>query len=87
MAHIAKRDQFMDKGQCLIIAGNYLFGWNTMTAGGNSGRHTGNIDLRVGCQDIITADEKVGTFARLRSFRFRSVDKTVSKQNPLCLSK
>ena len=52
----------MDKGQCLIIAGNYLFGRNTMTVGGNSGRHTGNIDLRVGCQDIITADEKVGIF-------------------------
>ena len=83
MAHIAKRNQFMDKGQCLIIAGNYLFGRNTMTVGGNSGRHTGNIDLRVGCQDIITANEKAG----LRSFRFRSVDKTVSKQNPLCLSK
>ena len=79
MAHIAKRDQFMDQGQCLIIAGNYLFGWNTMTAGGNSGLHTGNIDLQ--------RTKKSASFARLRSFRFRSVDKTVSKQNPLCLSK
>ena len=68
MAHIAKRDQFMNKGQCLIIAGNYLFGWNTMTAGGNSGRHTGNIDLRVGCQDIITADEKASIFCSLEEF-------------------
>lgn len=69
MAHIAKRDQFMDQGQRLIIARNYLFGRNTMTAGGNSGRHTGNIDLRVGCQDIITADEKAGIFCSLEEFQ------------------
>ena len=69
MAHIAKRDQFMNKGQCLIIAGNYLFGWNTMTAGGNTRCHTGNIDLRVGCQDIITANEKAGIFCSLEEFQ------------------
>lgn len=40
-----------------------------MTAGGNSGRHTGNIDLRVGCQDIITADEKAGIFCSLEEFQ------------------
>ena len=68
MAHIAKRDQFMNKGQRLIIAGNYLFGRNTMTAGGNSRRHTGNIDLRVGCQDIITANEKASIFCSLEEF-------------------
>ena len=39
-----------------------------VSAGGNSGRHTGNIDLRVGCQDIITADEKVGIFCSLEEF-------------------
>ena len=68
MAHIAKWNQFMDKSKCLIITGYYFFGRDIMTTSRNARSHTSNIDLWVGCQDVIATNEKADIFCSLEEF-------------------